>query len=413
MQRNGITLVIKSALLGLAALVAGITHVQAAEEDYNLGVVLAISGAGAVYSGDGVDAIKLAVDEINAKGGFLGKHKINLSIKDSQTTPDVAVKEATTLIKKDKVKAILGTYSSACSIAIKPIAQENKVLHIAAISNSENITKVNPSPYTFSVGPNSYMQAKAVAVGVAKMAKKNGWKKYATIASDYEWGKSTQANFVALLKEIAPEIQLVQEVWPKLGESQFTSQIAQLAKSKPDFIYGAIASKDNVKWLQVAGKVKFFDKFPYPGSLVSVSELQLKSDSIPRGMIGLARAPFFVHLDNPIMQEFVKNFKAKYGRYPSDWAVMEYDAVYTLKQAIEKAGTTDSEKVKDVMKGMTVDTARGSFTFRDIDNQLNCPSYLGTVTDTPDYPFPIYKDTVVVTGEESWRPEAEIREARK
>ena len=403
----------KAVFIAMAVFFTGITSAQAADEEYNLGVVLAISGAGAVYSGDGVNAIKLAVEEINAKGGFLGKHKINLFIKDSKTKPDVAVKEATALIKKDKVRTILGTYSSACSIAIKPVAKENKVLHIAAISNSENITKVDPSPYTFAVGPNSYMQAKSVAVGIAKMAKKNGWKKYATIASDYEWGKSTQANFVALLKEIAPEIQLVKEVWPKLGESKFTSQIAQLAKAKPDFIYGAVASKDNVKWLQVAGKAKFFDKFPYPGSLVSVAELQLKSDTIPRGMIGLARAPFFAHLDNKMMQDFIKNYKAKYGNYPSDWAVMEYDAVYALNQGIEKAGSIDSEKVKDVMKGMTIDTARGTFTFRKIDNQLNCPSYLGTVADSADYSFPIYKDTVIVSGEESWRPEAEIIEARK
>lgn len=413
MKRKGFFSLIQAATVAFTAFAVGISSAQAADEEYNLGVVLAISGAGAVYSGDGVDAIKLAVEEINAQGGFLGKHKINLLVKDSQTKPDVAVKVATSLIKKDKVRTILGTYSSACSIAIKPIAQENKVLHIAAISNSENITKVNPSPYTFAVGPNSYMQAKSVAVGISKMAKKNGWTKYATIASDYEWGKSTQANFVALLKDIAPEVQLIKEVWPKLGESKFTSQIAQLAKAKPDFIFGAIASKDNVKWLQVAGKAKFFDKFPYPGSLVSVAELQLKGDTIPRGMIGLARAPFFAHLDNKMMQDLIKNYKAKYGRYPSDWAVMEYDAVYALKQAIDKSGTIDSEKVKDVMKGMTIDTTRGSFAFRKIDNQLNCPSYLGAVTDSADYPFPIYKDTVVVSGEESWRPEAEIIEARK
>ena len=72
------------------------------------------------------------------------------------------------------MRAILGTYSSACAVAIKPVAQEYKVLHIPAISNSENITKVNFSPYTYQVVPNSYMQAKAVVVGVAELAKKKG-----------------------------------------------------------------------------------------------------------------------------------------------------------------------------------------------------------------------------------------------
>ena len=408
-MNNSIKKVAVSAL-GVAAMsLPGITLA----EDYNLGVVLGLTGAGATYSKDGLDAIKLAVEEINAQGGFLGKSKINLVVKDSKTTPDVAKKEATVLIKKDKVKAILGTYSSACSIALKPVARENKVLHIAAISNSENITKVDPSPYTFAVGPNSYMQAKAVAVGVAKMAKNKGWSKYATIASDYEWGKSTQANFVNLFQKEAPELKLVKEVWPKLGESKFTSHIAAIAKAKPDFVYGAIASADNVKWIQTATKAKFFDKFPYPGSLVSVTELQTKKKDIPRGMVGLARAPFFAHLDNKMMSGFVDAFKKKYGRYPSDWAVMEYDAVYALKQGIEKAGSIDSEKVKDALAGATIETTRGALPFRKIDNQLNCPSYLGVIADSDKYDFPIYKDMVTVSGEESWRPEEEIKAARK
>ena len=148
-----------------------------AGEAYHLGVNLAITGTGALYCKDGVDAIKLAVEEINAQGGFLGEHPIKLFIRDSQTKPDVAVREAKDLILREKVRAILGTYSSACAVAIKPVAQEYKVLHIPAISNSENITKVNFSPYTYQVVPNSYMQAKAVVVGVAELAKKKGWKR--------------------------------------------------------------------------------------------------------------------------------------------------------------------------------------------------------------------------------------------
>ena len=114
-----------------------------------------------------------------------------------------------------------------------------------------------------------------------------------------------------------------------------------------------------------------------------------------------------------MMVEFVKNFRAKYDRYPSDWAVMEYDAVYALKQGIDKAGTIDTEKVKDALKGATIETTRGKLYFRDIDNQLSCSSYLGVVADDPKYPFPIYHDLIEVKGPDSWRPEAEIIAARK
>lgn len=395
-------------------LIGGLATIDSslAAEPYHLGVNLAITGTGALYCKDAVDAIKLAVGEINAQGGFLGKHPIKLFTRDTHTKPDVAVREAKDLILRDKVRCVLGTYSSACAVAIKPVCQEYKVLHIPAVSNSENITKVNFSPYTYQVVPNSYMQAKAVVLGVAELAKKKGWKNYVTIASDYEWGRSTQQNTVKLLKQFAPEVKLKKEFWPRLGETQYTSYITAIMAQKPDFVIGSVASKDNVAWMKQAKAYGFFEKIPYPGSLISISELIIQAKTLTRGLVGLCRAPFFAHLDVPMMANFVKNFKAKYNRYPSDWAVMEYDAVYALKQGIEKAGSIDTEKVRVALKGATIDTCRGRLFFRCIDNMLSCSSYIGVVADDPKYPFPIYHDVVEVKGPDSWRPEAEIVAAR-
>lgn len=395
-------------------LIGGLATIDSslAAEPYHLGVNLAITGTGALYCKDAVDAIKLAVGEINAQGGFLGKHPIKLFTRDTHTKPDVAVREAKDLILRDKVRCVLGTYSSACAVAIKPVCQEYKVLHIPAVSNSENITKINFSPYTYQVVPNSYMQAKAVVLGVAELAKKKGWKNYVTIASDYEWGRSTQQNTVKLLKQFAPEVKLKKEFWPRLGETQYTSYITAIMAQKPDFVIGSVASKDNVAWMKQAKAYGFFEKIPYPGSLISISELIIQAKTLTRGLVGLCRAPFFAHLDVPMMANFVKNFKAKYNRYPSDWAVMEYDAVYALKQGIEKAGSIDTEKVRIALKGATIDTCRGRLFFRCIDNMLSCSSYIGVVADDPKYPFPIYHDVVEVKGPDSWRPEAEIVAAR-
>ena len=386
-------------------------EVQAAEP-YNLGAALAITGTGALYCQDGVDAIKLAVEEINAKGGFLGKHPIKLYIRDTHTKPDAAVRATRDLILRDKVRTVLGTYSSACAVAIKPVCLEYKVLHIPAISNSEGITLTNFSPYTYSVVPNSYMQAKAVVLGVAALAKKKGWKKYVTIASDYEWGRSTQENTVALLQQLAPDLKLTKEFWPPLGETQFTSYITAIMAQKPDFVIGSIASKDNVAWMKQAKAYGFFKKIPYPGSLISVTELILQAKTLTRGLVGLCRAPFFAHMNVPMMANFVAAFRKKYNRYPSDWAVMEYDAVYALKQGIEKSKSIDSTKVKDALRGATISTTRGELYFREIDNQLSCSSYLGVVADDPKYPFPIYHDLIEVKGPDSWRPEKEIIAAR-
>ena len=385
-----------------------------AAEPYNLGVALGFTQTGALYSKEQLQGIQVAVDEINAQGGFLKKHLIKVFQQDTQTKPDVGVRTVKDLILREKIRAVINDYSSAVAVAVKPICMEYKVLHIAAISNSENITKINYSPYTFQVVPNSYMQAKAAAYAAVQMAKKKGWKTYITLASDYEWGRSTQEEVVKDLKKNAPYLKVTKELWPKLGETQFASFITSIMSMKPDFVYACFGSKDNITFTEQARPYGFFDKIPYVGSLQSVSELITEAKTLPRGLVAISRAPFFAHMNVPMMANFVKNYRAKYeDKYPTDWAVMGYDSVYALKQGIEKAGTIDTDKVKDAMKGLTVTLTRGKLQFRPIDNQLRCSSYVGVVKDDPKYPFPILAELIEIKAANSERPEAEIIAARK
>jgi branched-chain amino acid transport system substrate-binding protein len=117
-------------------------------------------------------------------------------------------------------------------------------------------------------------------------------------------------------------------------------------------------------------------------------------------------------MDAAMMADFVSRYQDKHDRYPTDWAVMSYDAVYALKQGIEKAGSIDSEAVKDTLRGMEIDTCRGKLFFREIDNQLSCSAYFGRVADDSRYSIPVYKDLLEIKGPEIWRPAAEISAAR-
>ena len=333
-------------------------------------------------------------------------------IRDTETAPDVAVIVTRKLISENRVRTVIGTYSSACALAIKPICREGKVLHIAPIGNCEGITKINPSPYTYSVVPNTYMVSKAVAMGIGTLVQKNGWTQYVTIASDYAWGRSSQEIQVDLLRRFAPGLTLLGAYWPRLGQTRFNSFIVDIQAQKPDFVLSSIAGADNTYWLRDPRDYRLFKTVDNPGGLVSVTELIQQSTSIRRGLYGRCRAPFFAHMDNPRMEKFVSSYRAKFDRYPSDWAVLLYDAVYVLKQGIEEAGDIDTERVKAALKGMTVETTRGRLYFRDIDNQLSCSAYFGMVADDPQYPFPIYHDLMEFKGPDVWRPETEIQAAR-
>ncbi len=384
-----------------------------AAEPYRLGVALGLTGTGAPYSKEALRGIELAVAEINAGGGLLGAHPIELFVENTRTDAKMAGIVVESLIKRDGVRAVIGTYSSAAALVVKPICRDNRVLHIATVSNSEDITKLDPSPYTFSVVPNTYMMSKAAVLGTAKLAKQNGWTKYVTIASDYAWGRSNQEIQVALFRDLAPELELLEAYWPALGEKTFNNFVVATQRLAPDFVMASVGGADNAYWLRDAKDYGLFDEVASPGALISLVELERDAKLLRRGIHGRTRAPFFAHMDQPMMKAFVEAYRNEHGRYPSDWAVMSYDGVQALRQGIEKAGAIDSEAVKDALTGATVETTRGAHSFREIDNQLSVSAYFGRVADDPAYPFPIYRDLVELKGPDIWRPEDEIRAARQ
>ena len=304
-------------------------------------------------------------------------------------------------------------------MAVQEIVHEYKVLMLTATSNSSKIVNENYTPYCFMYGPNSQMQSSATVIAVARMIKEKGWKNYVTLGLDYEWGRDAQKVFVTELAKVSPETKLTKEFWAKLGETDFTSYITAVMALKPDFVFGAIAGKDNETFLQQAKPAGFFQRVTYPGVFLPVTELMQQRSTLPRGIIGINRCPFFAHMENPMMKKYVDLYQAKFGKeeYPDDFACMYFDSLYGLEQSVTKAGTVETEAVRKAMTGATIDTCRGKLTFLDCNNQLDCPSYLGQLVDTPQYPFPIFdpKSLIVVPGREVWLPATcdEIRKIQK
>jgi branched-chain amino acid transport system substrate-binding protein len=409
--------IITSVAAGIMTMVPRFVSAQSAEP-YRIGVCLPTTGSGANYSERPIKMLPLVAAEINKRGGLIGKHPIEFHFRDTQTKPDAGAREARSLILNEKVQTIIGTWSSAVAMAIQEIIHEHKVLHLAATSNSSKIVNENYTPYSFMFGPNSRMQSGATVVAVAKMIKEKGWKTYVTLGLDYEWGRDAQRVFVENLKKVSPETELKKELWAKLGETDFTSYITAIMALRPDFMFGAIAGKDNETFIQQAKGAGLFKRVAYPGVFLPVTELMQQRKTLPRGIIGLNRCPFFAHMDNPMMQNYVKMYQDAFGKddYPDDFACMYSDALNGLDQIVTKAGTTNTEAVRKALTGATIDTCRDKLTFRDCNNQLDAPSYVGEVVDTPDYPFPIFdlKTMVVVPGHEVWIPTCEeVRKLQK
>jgi len=400
----------KSALL--TALFFALTLVIASsafsQDTIKIGVIYDFAGGCHMYSEVGIKGIKLALEEINAKGGILGK-KVEYIVRDTEGKTDVAVREVKDLILREKVNFLIGPCSSGTALAMQVVHSEYKILRISAIANTEAQTVDKFSPYFVEVVPNTYMEAVAATRYFQKKVPKA--KKFATIGPDYDFGRREEGAFAEEIKRLVPDAEIVYEAWPKLGEKDFTAFITAIMAKKPDAVHGSLFGGDLVSFTKQAAPYGFFEKTPFI-ALYDLPVLVALGADAPEGTFGFGRGCFFMD-PNPKMMEYVEKFKKATGDYPDGWAVQNYDAVYLLKTAIEKAKTIETEAVIKAIEGMPFDSLRGPFSIRALDHMGTVPCYQGTIAKDPKYPFKTWKDLSRVPGEEVIRPEASVREIWK
>jgi branched-chain amino acid transport system substrate-binding protein len=373
----------------------------------NIGLSIALTGQSALYGHAISQSMKLAADDINAKGG-INSYKVNADILDDGTQVANAVNNIKSLILQDNVVAMLGQVSSAQCQATSPIAKQNKVIFIAATCNSYQLTTEPDliNPYYVSIVPNTFMEGTAAG----QLAAKTGAQKIFIVSPNYLFGRSETNAFVAELKKVAPSASIINNpsTWyvPFPTNPRWDSTINAIQAAKPDLVYSNIFAADEVNFITQALQVdpSFFQKFPMT-TLASVDELNALGSKYPLGMHLYQRAPFFA-LSNPSMNNFVQRYHDRYGEYPSDWAVMDYDAMMMYAKAANAAGSFDSDKVRSQLVGHSFDSLRGyKFTIRQGDQQANVGETIGTTGDSGGkYPFPILTNSTNLKGDDLLMP---------
>src|SRR5512145_88227 len=249
-----------------AALLVAMPFHAHAQKPIRVGFPMILSGPGALFGEPALKGAQMYVEEINAKGGVLGR-KIELVPRDTKGNADEAVRVSRELILKENVDFLVGTLTSAEGPAVSPIAKENKVVFIAPIPKTDQLTAPDKlHPYVFRVSANTTMEGRSAAEIVAK------WpvKRVATISPDYAYGQDVTKSFVDHLKKIKPSVQIVDQQWPKLGEPDYTPFInAQMAK-KPEAIFSSIWGGFFVTYSKQGRALGMFDAIKY--NFISVGE---------------------------------------------------------------------------------------------------------------------------------------------
>jgi branched-chain amino acid transport system substrate-binding protein len=383
--------------LGLAlAAAVGLPFAASAEDTIKIGFPIPLSGPTAVYGVPILKGAEMAVAEINAKGGVLGR-KLELLSRDSKANADEAVRLSRELIIKDNVDFLLGTLTSAEAPAVSTVAKENKIVFIAPAAKSTLLTDAaHIHPYIFRVSSNTDVEGLA---GAGEMAQFKDVKTVAIIAPDYAYGHDSANAFIAALKKARPDIQIVDQEWPKLGEPDFTAFINAMMSKKPDAVYCSLFAGDFVTFVKQAtplGLFKAIDNRLVDGGEVGTPDAaQALGADYPYGIIANAYDPVIWGGPNepPEHKKFAEDLKAfTHAQYGSGWSANGYELVTSLTEGIKKAGNTKSDDVSKALAGMTFDTPVGKRTFSEKSHETFAPEFWGVMTKVADYPFAIIKD---------------------
>jgi len=380
----------------LAALLA-LPIAAEAQKPIKVGYPMILSGPGALFGEPALKGAQMFVEELNAKGGVLNR-KIELLPRDTKGDANEAVRVSRELILKENVDFLVGTLTSAEGPAVSVVAKENKIVFIAPIPKTDQLTAADKlHPYVFRVAANTTMEGRSAAEIVAK------WPvtKIATISPDYAYGQDVTKSFVEYIKKIKPSVEIVDQQWPKLGEADYTPFInAQLAK-KPEAVFSSLWGGHFVTFAKQAKPLGYFDAVKYNvmavGEAGSPESTKAMGADYPVGIWGNSYDAFYWEENPGAHKEYTARIsKFLNDKYPSSWAIQGYIGMEFLVEAIKKANSIDSEKVSKALLGLSVETPVGKLTIREKDHQANRGQLYGKTVKDPRYPFPIMKPITYV-----------------
>jgi branched-chain amino acid transport system substrate-binding protein len=314
---------------------------------------------------------ELALEEINAAGGVLGR-KLEVVSRDDQGNPGDAVRVAEELLARENVAFLIGTFLSNVGLAVADFAKQKKVLFIAAEPLTDKIVWQNGNKYTFRLRASTYMQTAMLIPEAVKLKKK----RWAIVYPNYEYGQSATAAFKELLKKAQPDVEFVAEQAPALGKIEAGAVAQALADAKPDAIFSSLFGPDLTKFVregQTRGLFKDRVVFNLLGGEPEYLD-PLKEDT-PVGWY-VTGYPW-QSINTPEHKKFLDAYQKKYNDYPRLGSIVGYVTMKTAAAAIKKATSLDQDKLVAAMKGLQVDTPFGKITFRALDHQATMGAYVG------------------------------------
>ncbi len=323
-----------------AALILFGAGAHAASDTIKIGVIQPLTGPLAFNGNNDVNGAKMAVNEINARGGVLGK-KIELVVEDGQCKPADSVNAAEKLIGRDKVTVIMGAFCSGATAAVMPVAERRKVPLVTGVSSNPKLTE-KLHPWFFRNAETELMTAQAFA---NILYNKKGMKKIYYLAVNDDWGRGTVGAFKKTFAKLGANHVGVEYV--NRAANDYYTPLTKIRAMKPDVMVVAAETQAGSIIAKQAKELGLKTRIFGVGAWATPTFMNLAGDA---GNGLLAGVVYAATMKSERNKAFVARFKKVYKELPGKYSAAGYNSINIIAQAIQRAGSAESAKIRAALE---------------------------------------------------------------
>lgn len=344
----------KSRILALATLGAVLAAPAQAADPVKIGMITTLSGGGSALGIDIRDGFQLAVDE---EGGKLGGHAVELIIEDDARKPEKAVELADRMLSRDQAQILTGIVWSNLAIAVVPKVTRAGAFYISPNAGPSQLAGAGCDANYFNVA----WQNDNLHEAMGQYVGDKGFKKVYILAPNYPAGKDALNGFKRFYKggEIAGE------VYTKLGQTDYATEIASLRAAQPDAVFFFLPGGMGISFLKQFDQAGLTGQIPVFGPAFSFDQTILAA--VGDAALGVVNSSQWnKDIDTPANKAFVEGFQKAYGRLPSLYASQGYDAAKLIGSALAATGGevgASADAFRKALETAKFDSVRGKFRF--------------------------------------------------
>ena len=353
-------------------------------EEIKIGMLYPITGGGAIYGSPAQIGHRMGVEEINLDGGLLGLQAISVE-RDTKLNPATAAAAAKEMITKDGVNVLIGGLSSSVGLAVSEVARQEKVIYIATIAKTIQMTTNKRHNYVFRTASHTDFEGDAMA----QIAQQLNAKSICDIQLDYAYGHDLAAGIEKGLAKHLPDTKIVLSLRPKLRATDYNVFITQIMGAGCDVVTGGLWGPHFVDFAKQATPFGLFQQIKFiAGGEIGSHEIASTMGRDYPDNVWANSYELWYHHPNEEHKKFHSKLSAQLGTHETTmWPVLAVIGVRMYAAAVRQAGSLDPDLVAEALRGMSIETPVGPRTIDPTTHQTDTGQFWGPMVKKEGVPY--------------------------